>query len=41
MDFPRIRILPCVGKVKYVANSVHKFDDVLGTYDKILAGHNG
>lgn len=28
-----------VGKVKPVIDSVHKFDDVLGAYDRILTGH--
>lgn len=27
------------GKVKPVIDSVHKFDDVLSAYDRILTGH--
>ena len=42
MNLPLIQFLFFlfyVGKVKPVIDSVHKFDDVLGAYDRILTGH--
>ena len=29
----------CTGKVKPVVDSVHKFSDVYGAYDKLMTGH--
>lgn len=36
MNFPLIRIIFRVGRVKPVIDSVYKFDEVLSAYERIL-----